>query len=68
MFPVKDHAEERGFAVAVPPHEPHTLARVYGKADAVEERLLSVRFFYVRDLKHGSSLYRRTVNWCNKKA
>ena len=48
----QDHSEERGFAVAVPAHEPHALAGVYGEADAVKKRLLAVGFFDVRDLKH----------------
>jgi hypothetical protein len=52
----QDHAEERGFSVAVPPHETDSFARVYGKADAVEKHLLSVGFFDIRDLEHVLSL------------
>ena len=53
---VQDHAEERGFAVAVPADQPDPLARIDGKADAVEQELLAVGFFDVRDLEHSSSL------------
>jgi hypothetical protein len=48
----KDHAEERGLAVAVPAYEPNALTGIYGKADAVEERLLAVGFLYIRYLEH----------------
>src|SRR5208283_4225256 len=32
----KNHPEKRGFAVTISAHEADSLARVYGKADAVE--------------------------------
>ncbi len=58
VFLTKDHAEERGLAVAVPAHESHALARVYRKADAVEQHLLAERFFDIRGLEHLCALLR----------
>ena len=73
LFP-EDHAEERGFAVTVPPDETDTLAGIDGEADAVEQRLLAVGFFYVRDLEHGMKplcgervYYRKYAGEANKK-
>jgi hypothetical protein len=42
MFFAEDHSEECGFPVSVPAHEPHALAGVDGKANAVEEHLFAV--------------------------
>jgi hypothetical protein len=39
--------------VAVPADKSDALARIDRKADAVEEQLLAIGFFYVRDLEHG---------------